>query len=748
MMKCTSNEELLQAFFSGENKVKFNSQLVSDVQSVEMARKSLNASTEIKHLTGSYGSYVRDYLFCDDFVLTNQLIQWIQHSLGTSHTELPELYVAPKLDYETELLKRYKHGVVVVKRRNPLPNLALNSQEPVEHYIESVISRVINSFNRRPALESKVIRPLGRILRDFFWSCNQHDGKQAHAFFQEIKNQELLDHRNLLSLELQAYEAGYEWHKITSHPQLEHLLSGVVAQKVVELVLKAHLESQEINTENLNSVNWQALEEALLDHQSFFRRKPMLEEDTPSSVYLWKAWAILAFALNIKGFAEHLPECVPQAWVQQLLSIVRNSESTSELVESQVVKLIALECNLENAVKVLEYGETCFEGEIKPLVEWLFELPQLVVRQIKSNKVLRGIFNQMEDIYYDQFPVTQIDEDGFIPKEYTEDNFDHETLKTENSADRESEKVAHTNNHIETWSDWFSGRDKVLTISYDYFRGWPIDRFDGDAVLHAIEDTVDAEVIRNVLPHFIKWVDEREVPADAPLWIALLELLAIDERKSIVTLELLMELAERSLTLGLIKSEYDRVIDAISICQDDGLTLYTFSKFIELYELVYQYTPLNSKGLADTFGSSLIDFANQNWSRLSISQKVTFGDMHYLLLGYEFPDISLKCVEEQHADLSSIKMAVGLYSLSESTLSRAKDVIEKYCPNVAITLNSDKTNTAALSNMVKKSDKVFFCDRSAAHQAYYAIKAISKDIVYVGGKGSSSIVRAFLDEVS
>ncbi|MGU3847017.1 hypothetical protein ACVZHT_36355, partial [Vibrio diabolicus] len=74
-------------------------------------------------------------------------------------------------------------------------------------------------------------------------------------------------------------------------------------------------------------------------------------------------------------------------------------------------------------------------------------------------------------------------------------------------------------------------------------------------------------------------------------------------------------------------------------------------------------------------------------------------------------------------------MAVGLYSLSESTLSRAKGIIEKYCPNVAITLNSDKTNTAALSNMVKKSDKVFFCDRSAAHQAYYDIKAISKDIV-------------------
>ncbi|UPQ87049.1 protein DpdD [Vibrio sinaloensis] len=746
-MKCTSNEDLLQAFFSAENQVKFNSQLVSDVHSVETARKSLNASTDIKHLVGNDGSNVRDYLFCDDFVLTNQLIQWVQHSLGTSHTEIPELYVTPKLNYETELLKRYQHGVVVVKRRNPLPNLVVNSQEPVERYVESVITRMLNSFNRRPALENKVLRPLGRILRDFFWSCNQHDGKQAHAFFQEIKNQELLDHRNLLSLELQVYEAGYEWHKITSHPQLEHLLSGVVSQKVVELVLKAHLENQGINTEELNSVNWNALEEALVDHQSFFRRKPMLGEDRPSSVYLWKAWAILAFALNIQGFAEHLPECVSQAWVQQLLSIDRNAEFTRELVESQVVKLIALECNLDNAVKVLEYGETCFEGEIKPLVEWLFELPNLVVRQIKSNKVLRGIFNQMEDIYYDQFPVTQSDDSGLTPQEHTVGDLDQDTSNVETTVDRGSAKVAHTDNHIETWSDWFSGRDKVLTISYDYFRDWPIDRFDGDAVLQAVEDTVDAEVIRNVLPHFIKWVDEREVTPNAPLWIALLELIAIDERKSAVTLDLLMELSERSLTLDHIKSEYDRVVDAIAICQDDGLTLYTFSKFIDLYELVYQYTPQNSKGLAGAFGSSLIDFANHNWSRLSISQQVTFGDIHHLLLGYEFPELSQKSVEGQYADLSSIHMAVGLYSLSESTLNRAKGIIEKYCPNVAITLNSDKTNTAALSNMVKKSDKVFFCDRSASHQAYYAIKAISKDIVYVKGKGSSSILRAFFEQL-
>ncbi|MGU3841624.1 hypothetical protein ACVZHT_08285, partial [Vibrio diabolicus] len=105
----------------------------------------------------------------------------------------------------------------------------------------------------------------------------------------------------------------------------------------------------------------------------------------------------------------------------------------------------------------------------------MFELPQLVVRQIKSNKVLRGIFNQMEDIYYDQFPVTQPDDSGLTPQEHTVGDLDQDTSNVEATVDRWSAKVAHTDNHIETWSDWFSGRDKVLTISYDYFRDWPID---------------------------------------------------------------------------------------------------------------------------------------------------------------------------------------------------------------------------------------------------------------------------------
>ncbi|MEZ8979538.1 protein DpdD [Vibrio splendidus] len=735
MMKSASGSELLQEFFSSENKITLESPSDEYNKRISSAKKSLANSSEIKHLVSDDGSVVRDYLFCHDAILTLQLMEWVRHGLGTSHSELPVLRQKAQFEFESELFKRYPHGVVVVERHNSKSS-----------YVDSVIRRLLNTFSRRPNLVRSVTRPLGRILRDFFWSCNQQESKQARLFFDEIKSQGLLEHRNLLSLELQVYEAGLEWDKITNHPQLEYLLSGVVAQKVSELVLKAHMENQSIDVDVLGGVSWDVLENVLFEHQTFFQRKPMFGEESSLSTYLWKAWAISAFALNIKSFEDHLPDYISESWIEQLLKIDRSANIQHELIESQVQTLVATDHNLENAVRVLEYGENCFESEIKPLVEWLNELPRHLVKQIKSQKVLRGIFNQMEDIYYDQFPIAQDDPDDNKTHENTlNDSTDGVVATVEDIAPT---KLTHTESHIETWSAWFSGKQKALTISYDYFRDWPAEKYNAESVLKAIEDTIDAEVIRNVMPHFIKWVDERELKPQSEIWVALLELISIDDKKSAVTIDLLLELAERSLSVDHVASEYDRVVEGIIICQESGLTSRTFSKFIDIYELIYQFTPINSKSLAEAFGNTFVSFGNQNWARLSTSQSVTFCEMHHLLLGYEFTTPYQYVESGKNTDLASIQISLGIYSLAESALSRAKKIIEKYCPNVKIIINSDKTNTSALSNMAKRADKILFCDRSAAHQAYFAIKAISKDIVYVGGKGSSSIVRAFFDEVS
>jgi len=751
-----SNEELLQNFFSSDNKVQYINTSSNSIKKVNDARESLNSSSQMKYMVSFDGSFIRYYVFCDDLLLTSQIKEWMSRSLGTSHTYLTEMRTKPVFKYEEMLLNRYNHGVIVVTQMPP-SNIYVgqrNKQDSVllkedNVYIDTVIKRTIEALNRRPTLEVIRTRPLGRILRDFYWSCNQCDGKKAFEFFEEIKKQELLDYRNITSIELQAYEAGNEWEKIISHHQLEHLLCGVVSLKVTELVLKAHLQAKDIDVDKLNQINWYELEDLLIDHQAFFLRKPMLKEKNQSSVYYWKAWAIIAFALNITDFESHIPSIVPSEWLSSLLKVDRKKSASNILIESPLTRLVNADANLQNAVELLKYGETCFESEIRPLVEWLFELPLIIVRQIKSQKVLRNIFNQMEEVYYELFPITF---EGISEVEDVkvnspdDDGIDASTLIP--SQDELQPKVKHVEKHIESWHDWFCGKEKALSVSYEYFREWPIECFDGLAVLTAIEETSDADVIRNVLPHFLKWIDDNLIKPSASLWVVLLELIAMDENKSIITIEILHELAERCLTSDHSKDEYVRVVDGLSICLEDGLTLHTLSKFIDVFDLLYQHTSLKSQNLAVTFRDTMVVFGCHNWGKYTVSQRVIFSEMHYLLLSYEFSPPKCELEHEQKVDLTDIQGVVGIYSLSESALMRAKGVITKYCPKMQIILNSDKTNTSALTNMVKKSDRILFCDRSAAHQAYFAIKAISKNITYVNGKGSTSIVRTFFDSLS
>ena len=272
-----SNEGVLQNFFSSENKIQYANTSSNSIKKVSAARESLNSSSRMKYMVSYDGSLIRHYVFCDDLLLMSQIKEWMNRSLGTSHTYLTEMRTTAQFKYEKSLLSRYKDGVIVVTQMPP-SNIFVgqrNKQDSIllqedNTYIDTVIKRTIEALNRRPTLEVIRSRPLGRILRDFYWSCNQNDGKKAFEFFEEIKKQELLDYRNITSIELQAYEAASDWDKIISHHQLGHLLCGVVSLKVTELVLKAHLQVKGINVDEVNKINWYELADSIIDHQDFF----------------------------------------------------------------------------------------------------------------------------------------------------------------------------------------------------------------------------------------------------------------------------------------------------------------------------------------------------------------------------------------------------------------------------------------------------------------------------------------------
>jgi hypothetical protein len=99
----------------------------------------------------------------------------------------------------------------------------------------------------------------------------------------------------------------------------------------------------------------------------------------------------------------------------------------------------------------------------------------------------------------------------------------------------------------------------------------------------------------------------------------------------------------------------------------------------------------------------------------------------------------------QRQSLANKRLAI--YTLTEGAARRARAVLSDLYPDMDIRVNHDKTATADLINLAESADYFIFASRSASHQAFFPVTKRRDDILYPAGKGSSSIVRCFLDAV-
>ncbi|MBB4423898.1 hypothetical protein GGD66_002442 [Bradyrhizobium sp. CIR48] len=92
---------------------------------------------------------------------------------------------------------------------------------------------------------------------------------------------------------------------------------------------------------------------------------------------------------------------------------------------------------------------------------------------------------------------------------------------------------------------------------------------------------------------------------------------------------------------------------------------------------------------------------------------------------------------------------LGIYTLSESAGSRAKDALQRMFPGCRVEVNSDLVCTPRLTNLAKASDMFVFAWKSSSHQAFYCVKdALPKgEPIWAVGKGTASILRAVLDNL-
>ncbi|EMM9643902.1 hypothetical protein RG118_004320 [Providencia rettgeri] len=98
--------------------------------------------------------------------------------------------------------------------------------------------------------------------------------------------------------------------------------------------------------------------------------------------------------------------------------------------------------------------------------------------------------------------------------------------------------------------------------------------------------------------------------------------------------------------------------------------------------------------------------------------------------------------EDGLPDLSGARVAI--YSLTEGAARRAKQMLETLFPGIRVEISHAHTATDKLVNQAKQADYFIFSAGSATHQAFYAVSAQRRNLIYPIGKGAGSMISAFI----
>jgi hypothetical protein len=86
---------------------------------------------------------------------------------------------------------------------------------------------------------------------------------------------------------------------------------------------------------------------------------------------------------------------------------------------------------------------------------------------------------------------------------------------------------------------------------------------------------------------------------------------------------------------------------------------------------------------------------------------------------------------------------VGLYSLDESSLRRAKSYLRAHVESIDVVTSSDKVSTDRLVSAARECDVFVVAARAATHAATDSIRANHPSPpLYADGKGTASLLRA------
>lgn len=710
--------EWLPDFFSGGNQIDFTKVMAGEFGVVyqKMMEPLIHSVSENRWpiILPFNDSRLCFYCAGQDERMLLELRRVLAASLGSADTD-PELPIVkhPSNSSEEILLTHAPSGVIKVT----MLESAQNDMEAKKR-VFNALKRVLFLYEQRPELSEEIRRPVGRILREFFTACQASDGQSAEELYQELRNNGTISQRNLLFLEFQALGAGQHWEAVVTHEKLGHCLGGRLPLQVTRLLLKAlsHSRLDVIYQSGFSRVELEQVRGVCQNFLPLFA-KPPFGVELHGITNEWKAWAIGAAALGFKSIARYVPDGVEPSWLHDLFTWADIEEQGDVGEQEETKDELTGPLDLKRVQALLQ----------RTLLASSEETKEIVVALSQMSETLSEHLQKLPKLYQYWMSLQQEDQAQ-----------DYGWLQWFTDV---------TNNHDQA--------DTLRQLAMSDSQHWPASSFDAVTIQTVLEEGNNeqiGEIVRDIIPVMLIWLEERGIICQDRFWVKLLELLALDDIANSQDVRLTLLLLERLLSGSYSVEHYEEALQAVEMLLEKVSSTRSYVMIMELMDLLLE-NPCPSTAAQQALWSGVQQFALQKWHRLSsLEQLLTrFTAREIIGDGVEavFDDIvnletgSDEKTDEQVPDL--VGKMLGIYSLTEGAARRAKDILLGMYTGLTIQINNDHVATSALKNLAKKAEYFVFASSSAKHQAFYTVTHIRSDLIYPKGKGASSIVKAFVE---
>lgn len=592
------------------------------------------------------------------------------------------------------------------------------------------VSRLLHLMSKRPRRAVALIRPFGRLLRDFDRALDARDEVAARSLLHEgIFASGRLSGRNRLFLQVRFLAAFERWEELECLPSLPDLLRAPMPALVADSLAALAVHDLHTNPEPSQSSAAERFESIASGFGALVPTADRIRSVSGAEYYV--RWCLGA---GDDG-AAILDRLEALAWVEapevaailgEVAPVSGRQPSTPD-VQSITAAVVA--GRIEYALELLE--------QVEPSPE-LLPLLLHAVRQTLSMAAI-GLLARFRSTLGD-----------VVVDEAVEDfhgGLDPMALPSGlNWGDRIRQAAAGELRPGQL--EEAAREDDLLALARDP------DRL--DELVEAVQSTTSAanstsvlDVVLRLLARLETVLPERVLGRLTPLRLATLRLWALaDDSGDQARASDLIDVADELVHAGCSVVEFEELVELLTLRWDALLTDRAFGLGVRALEVLASGRPAGSP-VVSTFATPLLSRVTvANVQRLDVVDVLAADALSdELELGYSL--VALVPPGAMVAEASTHWAGtIGLYSLDENALRRAADSLQRVLPDAELRTSHEKVANEPLRSLARAADVMVIASKVAKHPATDAIRAErAGPLTFAAGKGSSSLVRAALERV-